>query len=782
MCRCIRGPSATTRSRGCCKPAPPPPASPDAPLFLFAARPADGEQRARSENALDVRKQEALERKYDDALATRDNGPRVSRALYWFSIAFAAYHVWTAGFGTPVDHRHMGVHLCGLFVMIFLGFPLVKSGDAMRFRAGRMRWGNAPLGDWLCAAVGCVAALFLWLSWGGLEFGEWKIRDQALRQGDPSAPDVVLGTALVALTLEIARRSIGPILPMIILVFVAFALLGPSMPFQVLQHPGVNWRLFINNMYFPNSGIFGVTLWVVSTVVFHFVVFGVVAQRMGLGKFFIDNAMILAGRYVGGPAKVSVVSSAFFGTISGSSIANTVSTGSLTIPNMKRLGYPARFAGGVEAAASAGGQITPPIMGAASFLMAEYLEVPYTTIVIAAIVPAAMHYIGVLSIVHFTARRLGLKAYPSDQIPRLFQVWREGWHHVIPLLALLVVLFSGYTPNMAAFIGLGLCASVGFASFSRPLSLLIPGALGTFILWKASHGGFSPVLAGILTGLVIVSLMHRGPRQNASELLDSLHVGTRYALAVGAAAAAVGIVVGVINTTGLGFRLGFMVTSGASDMAQGLHAALGWIPLDMFGQDAMRRFLSLALIAVACILMGAGLPTTALYIMLVSVAQPALSQLGIPALATHMFVLYYGVISEITPPVCASAYAAAGIAGANPFRTGVTAFTLGIGKLVVPMVFVYAPTMLIVLPDHFTWASFLQVSATCALGVFAVATAVSGFFLSDMPRGRRALAAVFGLMLVAPGGGSDLLGLAGAAALTLLQRAAPAGSGKTASC
>ena len=181
------------------------------------------------------------------------------------------------------------------------------------------------------------------------------------------------------------------------------------MPLQILKHPGVDWRQFINNMYFPAEGIFGVTLWIVSTVVFHFVLFGVVAQRMGLGQFFIDNAMVVAGKYTGGPAKVSVVSSAFFGTISGSSIANTVSTGSLPIPNMKRLGYPGHFAAGVEAASSAGGQITPPIMGAASFLMAEFLEVPYTTTVIAALVPASMHYIGVLSIVHFTAKRLGLK-------------------------------------------------------------------------------------------------------------------------------------------------------------------------------------------------------------------------------------------------------------------------------------------------------------------------------------------------------------------------------------
>jgi TRAP transporter 4TM/12TM fusion protein len=512
-----------------------------------------------------------------------------------------------------------------------------------------------------------------------------------------------------------------------------------------------------------------VTLWVVSTVVFHFVLFGVVAQRMGLGQFFIDNAMVVAGKYTGGPAKVSVVSSAFFGTISGSSIANTVSTGSLTIPNMKRLGYPGHFAGGVEAASSAGGQITPPIMGAASFLMAEFLEVPYTTIVIAAIVPASMHYIGVLSIVHFTAKRLGLKGYPKDQLPKFLQIWRERWYTVVPLAALLITLFTGYSPNMAAFMGLTFCIVVGFASFRKPLTMILPAAMMTFILWRVSNGAFSPAMGGVLGGLLILSLMHKGRRHGIKELLDSFHVGVGYALAVGAACAAVGIVVGVINTTGIAFRLGFMVTTGARDMAEVLYAMIGWIPLDIFAQAFMQQFMSLVLIAIACILMGAGLPTTALYIMLVSVAQPALAQLGVPALATHMFVLYYGVISEITPPVCASAYAAAGIAGANPFKTGVSAFTLGIGKLMVPMVFVYAPTMLIVLPEHFTLVSFLHVSLTCALGIFTIATAVSGYFLAPLNGLWRAVMAVAGLLMVAPGWESDLTALVVAAPVIYMQ-------------
>ncbi|MBX2884212.1 MAG: TRAP transporter fused permease subunit [Granulosicoccus sp.] len=726
-----------------------------------------------NDDALDAKALDELEKKYDSSLNTRDNGPTLTRFLYWASIAFAAYHLWTAGFGTPVDYVHMGVHLAGLFLFIFAGFPLIKYSAALEYRPiPVIKPGNVPLYDWIFMILAIAAALFLWLSWRGFNYAGFDVPEQMLRQGNPTTLDVFFGTVLVLAALEIARRTIGFILPLIILIFILFALLGPSIPVQILQHPGVDWRQFINNMYFPFEGIFGITLWVVSTVVFHFVLFGVVAQRMGLGQFFVDNAMMVAGRYTGGPAKVSVVSSAFFGTISGSSIANTVSTGSLTIPNMKRLGYPGHFAGGVEAASSAGGQITPPIMGAASFLMAEYLEVPYTTIVIAAIVPAMMHYIGVLSIVHFTAKKLGLKAYPREELPQFLRVWKSGWYTIIPLVALLIVLFSGYSPNMAAFMGISLCITVGFSTFRKPLTLILPLALLAFIFWKASPysgEGYSDVMAGILAGLTILGLMHRGERQSIKELFDSFHVGVQYALAVGAASAAVGIVVGVINTTGVGFRLGFMVTSGAADMAEDLVTMLSWIPSDAFSQPSIQQFLSLVMIAIACILMGAGLPTTALYIMLVAVAQPALAQLGVPPLATHMFVLYYGVISEITPPVCASAYAAAGIANANPFRTGINAFTLGIGKLMVPMVFVYAPTILIVLPEYFTITSFLQVSLTCAMGVFLIATAVAGFYKHAMGAVSRILMAVGGLLLVAPSGSSDLIALVVIAPVLLSQ-------------
>ncbi|MEM6678504.1 MAG: TRAP transporter permease [Pseudomonadota bacterium] len=668
----------------------------------------------------DVEKAEALERRYDTTLQTRTIAPWLSQFVYVFAIVFAAYHYYTAGFGTPVDYWHMGLHMSGLCILIFIGFPAFRSaGDMSAAAPAWYRIGNVPLWDWGFILLGIASALYVGITWYEIDFTilgiNFNLPEQVLRQGNPAQIDIVFGTILIIVLLEAVRRTLGIVVPIIIGVFTVYAVFGPYMPLQILMHPGISWAQYINNMYFPAEGIFGVTLWIVSTVVFHFVLFGVLAQRMGLGQFFVDIASVMAGRYTGGLAKVSVVSSAFFGTISGSSIANTVSTGSLTIPNMKKMGYPGHLAGGVEAASSAGGQITPPIMGAAAFVMAEFLEVPYTTVVLAALVPAAMHYIGVLSIVHFQARRLGLKGMAVEDIPLLWTVLKRGWPTAVPLVVLIYVLFSGYSPNMAAFWGITSALAVGFLNPMHRISL--------------------------------------------RDVADGCVMGVKYALAVGAVCAAIGIVVGVVNSTGLGFRLGFMVTNSARTMAEGVQPLIAALPLMDFSLDAVTLLISLCLIAVTCILMGAGLPTTALYIMLATVAQPALGNLGVPPIASHLFVLYYGVISEITPPVCASAYAAAGIAGANPFRTGLSAFSLGIAKLMVPMVFVYQPAMLIV-TDEFTWMAFLTTTITCGAGVFMVATAFAGFFLAPMPMLFRWIMAAAGVLMVAPGTTSDLWSLA----------------------
>ena len=660
---------------------------------------------------INVKEAEELEKKYDSGLQTRVIGPNLIKFTYYFSILFAAYHYITSGIGVPIDYWHMGSHMAGVMILVFIGFPAIrgKSNSQLQPNAWWI-YGNVPIWDWLLIIAGVSSAYYVGITWYEIDFeflgGRFQLPDQVMRQGNPAQIDVVFGTILVCVLLEAVRRTLGIIVPIIICIFTVYAVFGMYMPFQIIKHPGVSWDLFINSMYFPEEGIFGVTLWIVSTVVFHFVLFGILAQRMGLGQFFVDVATVAAGRYTGGLAKVSVVSSAFFGTISGSSIANTVSTGSLTIPNMKRMGYPGHLAGGVEAASSAGGQITPPIMGAAAFVMAEFLELPYTTIILAALVPAAMHYVGVISIVHFKAKRLGLSGMPESEIPKLWDVIRRGWPTAIPLAVLIYVLFSGYSPHMAAFWGITTALVVGF-----------------------------------------LNPMHR---IGLNDIMDGCVVGVKYALAVGAVCSAIGIVVGVVNTTGLGFRLGFMVTEVAVNFGEATLPLIAWFPLADFNLQDITLFISLVMIAVTCIFMGAGLPTTALYIMLATVAQPALGNLGVPPLASHLFVLYYGVISEITPPVCASAYAAAGIAGANPFKTGLSAFSLGIGKLLVPMVFVYSPAMLIVLDDYFTWAEFIQTATTCALGVFLISASVAGYFLAYMNGPSRVMFALAGLLLVSP--------------------------------
>jgi len=549
-----------------------------------------------------------------------------------------------------------------------------------------------------------------------------------LRVGNPNGLDLVFGTAMVVLLLEATRRSMGWPLTVIAIVALAYAVFGRQVP-GVFQHPGSGWASVVNHIYLQQEGIFGLPIVVVSTFVFHFVLFGVVATKMGLGQLFIDLAQALAGRYAGGPAKVSVISSAMLGTISGSSVANTVTTGALTIPAMKRVGFKPHFAGAVEAASSTGGQITPPIMGAAAFIMVEFLAIPYSQIVIAAIVPALMHYIAVFTIVHLEAKRTGLKGMPAEDIPRVASILKRGWPTLIPLVVLVAVIFMGYTPFMAAFWGITACIAVGLVNPMQRIGL--------------------------------------------ADLVDAFAAGAKYAIAVGAAAAAVGIVVGVITLSGVGFKISFTVTQIAANLADDLGPLLALLPFEVASQAELTLFLTLLFVAVTCVVMGAGVPTTALYIILVTLAAPALKAMGVPDLAAHFFVLYYGVLADLTPPVCVAAYAAAAIANANPFRTGVTAFMLGNAKVMVPFVFVYSPAMLIVLPDYFNWPDFLSVSITCAIGIVLLGGAAVGYMFGPLNGVQRLLLLVGSVSLVAPGWDSNILGFV-LAGLALGWQALPA--------
>ncbi|MBI2586944.1 MAG: TRAP transporter permease, partial [Rhodospirillales bacterium] len=652
---------------------------------------------------VDLKKVAALEHEYDPEMHFRALVQPSRFAVVALLVALSSFHYYTAGFGILPEHWHKGVHLGFVLGLIFLVFGYSKKVNDAAPDPAWWRPGNVPYYDWLLFAASVFCSLYLPVTLESMTF----------RIGNPNATDMVVGTVMIALVLEAARRAMGPVLPIIVGIFILYGIFGPYAP-GVLVHPGNTWAGFISHVYMTTEGIYGIPVKVVSTFVFHFVLFGVIATRMGLGQFFIDLAQCVAGRYAGGPAKVSVLSSAMFGTISGSSIANTVTTGSLTIPAMKRAGYPAHFAGAVEAAASTGGQITPPIMGAAAFVMMEFLEVSYLTVITAAIVPAFMHFLGVFTIVHLEAKRLGLKGTPAAEMPKLWLVIRDGWPNLIPLITLVTIIVQGYTPFMAAFWGITACIVVGFINPRNRLTI--------------------------------------------PKLIDAFQLGAKYALAVGAAAAAVGIVVGVVTITGAPFRISFMVTQAAAATSDGVLAFLSLLPFPTFSLSDLTLFFSLIFIAVACVALSAGIPTTALYIIVASIAAPVLVQLGIPPLAAHFFVLFYGILADITPPVCTSAYAAGAIAGANPFKTGMTAFRLGNAKALVPLVFVYSPSMLIVI-DGFTWEQFLSSFITCSIGVILLGSALTGHLLATIPVVQRLVLGFAALLLVTPGLQTDLVGV-----------------------
>lgn len=642
----------------------------------------------------------ALERKYDPETAFRATGPGIGLVITLGLIAMTLYHVYAAGFALIPELMHRAIHISFVLSLVFLLFSWRKSPSTDLPPPAWYRVGGVPLLDLLWAVLAVAAALYLPLL---------PAAQVAQRVGDPSQTDVFMGSALLVLTLEAARRSIGPTLPIIALVFMAFALFGPHAP-GALKHGGTSWLGLVNHLYMTNQGIYGIAIGVMAKYVFLFIVFGVLATRIGLGQLFIDVAMVLAGRYAGGPAKVAIFSSAFMGTISGSSIANTVTTGALTIPAMKKVGYPPHFAAAVEATSSTGGQITPPILGAAAFIMAEYLEMPLRDILAAALFPAMLHYFGIFIMVHLEAKRLGLRGLRVEELPKLGIVLKMHWLSIIPLVMLVYMILGGWTPDYAAVYSIIACVVIGFLNPVNRLTL--------------------------------------------RDLGEVLAAGARNTLAVGAAAATVGIVVGVVTLTGVGFRLGYMVVQTANDLG----AVLGnfW-PLSLASVAQWSLFLSLFFIAMACILMGAGIPTTATYIILVAVAAPALAAQQVQPLVSHFFVFYYGVLADITPPVALAAYAAAGIAGSNPFQTGNTAFRLGIAKALVPFVFVYSPSLLLV-AEGFTWSAFLVTLTGAALGIACLGVAFSGFFLAPVSRPWRWWLGGVSFLFIAPGLATMALG------------------------
>ena len=697
-----------------------------------------------------------LEETFDPEVRFRPLLPGTTWLVAGLLFALSLFHYYTAGFGLLAETTHRGIHLAFVAALIFLVFPF-RARDAARLPVASWHHpGGIGLLDWALAIAAVVSALYV----------PWIYDDLAFRVGNPLPLDVIMGTLSILVLLEATRRTIGWALPAIAIGMMAYAMFGRAMP-SILAHPGNGWAGIVNHQYLTSQGIYGVALGVVATYVFHYVLFGVLATRIGLGRLFIDLASAVAGRHVGGPAKVSIFGSALFGMISGSSIANTVTVGSLTIPAMMRLGYPRHFAAAVESTASTGGQITPPIMGAAAFLMVEFLNLPYQSIILAAIVPAAMHFWGVFWQVHFEARKLGLRGIPPEDLPVVREVLRRDWPTAIPLFVLLIVLFSGFTPYLAAFWGISACVVVGLTRRRGDVAL---GFLAAIILADLagllSEGWVTIAILGA-SALACAASLSRDPEARAAlaGIADAFVLGAKYAIAVGAAAAVVGLIIGVVTLTGVGFKISSIVTSTAEALAS---LAGGILPAMLFDARSLTLFFTLVMTAIVCILLGCGVPTTATYIIMVTVAAPTLGLLGVEPIVAHFFVFYFGVLADITPPVALAAYAAASMAGADPFRTGNTAFRLALAKALVPFVFVYGPAMLIV-TRGFTWTEFLFISVTCALGVVALAAALTGFALTRMPGWQRALAAVAGLLMMAPGAAATLTGLAVAVPVCLAQ-------------
>jgi TRAP transporter 4TM/12TM fusion protein len=691
---------------------------------------------------------EAIIKKYDAESNFRNLAGFTAMVSRVACICLSLFHVYTAGFGLLNEVAHRTVHLSFVLGLVFLIFPRRRSyGKPMPWVFGLgfsalylfltwqlthriaddvPQWANIALygviglicltalpleqlrgfgdrlsiADWPLALAGSGISLYLVIF-----FHEIFVENI----GFPKPSEYIMGLLAIVMVSEAARRTMGETLPLVGALALLYGLLGPHLP-DVLAHRGYDIVRIVQHLYLGTEGIYGVAVGVVATYVFHFVLFGVLAQASGLGQLFIDLATMLAGRFIGGPAKVSVVSSGFFGMISGSPIANTVTTGAFTIPMMKKRGFTPVFAGAVEASASCGGQVTPPIMGASAFVMSEMLGIPYNEIILIAIAPAFFHYLAAILMVHLEAKRLGLEGLRPDEIPKFLPTMKRSWHLMIPLSVMVTLLIMQFTPYLAAFWGIILTV---ICSYIPP------------IMKRLGFSGMDE--EGLLT-----------PRR----LLLSLENGARAALGIGAACACVGFILGVITLTGMGFKFSGAVLQISSSMG---HLVSMLVPFNLISTGAASLFFGLIMVALACILMGTGIPTTPCYIILASIAGPAMMDMGIPLLATHFFVFYYGVLADVTPPVALAAYAGAGIAGSDPMKTGLTAFKLSMGKGLVPFMFVYAPSLLLI---NFTWTEFSIVMLSGILGIFALSVAFIGYFIRNTRMWENAILIIGGLFLV----------------------------------
>ncbi|MBD3418662.1 MAG: TRAP transporter fused permease subunit [Chitinivibrionales bacterium] len=562
--------------------------------------------------------------------------------------------------------KSRAVHLAFAMLLVFISTPFTRITKGIS--AFLQPLNRLPVLHYLLSGIGCLAALYLMLDWEGI----------AMRSGSPNGRDIVVGLTVFVLLLEAARRVIGPALSIIALVFTAYAFLGPFMP-PLLAFKGVSLTRFVTQISLSSEGIYGIPLGVSASIVYLFVLMGALLERAGAGRFFIDMALSVLGRFRGGPAKAAVVSSGLMGLVSGSSIANIVTTGTFTIPLMKKIGYPAKKAAATEVAASTDGQIMPPIMGAAAFIIAEYVNVAYIEVVKAAMIPAFVSYCALFYITHLEACKLGLTGLAKSEVPSFRKTLAGGFHYLIPIgMLLMELLVLRHSPELAAFrTMMTLFAVIVYQELRKSLG---------------AKSGFAPAI-----------------RQSAVTIMQGCINGSRNMIPVALATAAAGIIVGIVN-----MGIGGMITQIVETLAMG------------------NIFLLLLITAVASLVLGMGLPTTATYIVMASLTAPIIVQVGgvygfvVPLIAAHLFCFYFGILADDTPPVGLASYAAAAIAGSRPIPTGIQGFLYDLRTAIIPFMFIFNTDLLLHEVDSVAYGLLVFVMAMAA--AFAFTSAVQGWF------------------------------------------------------
>lgn len=676
-------------------------------------------------------------RKYDAEARFRTLSGPSGVIVAGIAVGLSLFQLYTAGTGPLEALKQRSLHLTLIMVLAFLLYPGSK-------RASRA----APTWvDWALAGATVLCVGYLFYNFHGL----------VMRNGVILSWELALGAAGAVLLFEAARRVLAKELLLLAIAFLAYAYLGRYIP-GTLGHRGYSTSRIIEHMWFGTEGVFGIALSVSATYMFLFILFGAVLGATGLSQLINDGAMALAGRSPGGPAKVAVIATGFMGMLTGSAVANAASTGAFTIPVMKRAGYRPEFAAAVEGAGGTGGAFMPPVMGAAAFLISEYTSIPYGQICVAAAIPAILYYLSLWMMVHFEARKQGLRGLSRDELPRVWPAIRERGHLLLPVALMVYLLVANYTPLFAGYWAIIATFATAWAREELEAVLrrrgrlrerayaLLPVAVfaGAFASprFDAASAAFASLVAAFALALF--------RSQHSATLLAlrvSLQDGARRAIGVALAIAIVGFVIGTASLSSLGMNLGVFIEQ-------------------LAGESVL---LALFFTMLTCIVVGTGIPTTPTYIVVSIIAAPVLGRMGIAKLAAHLFVFYYGVLADVTPPTALSSYTAAGIAGADPQRTTWIAWKLAMAGFIIPFYFTMNPVLLLnVVPVGA--ASLVLAVATSLVGTVALAMALQGWALRRAGPVERLVLLAAALLLIAPGVAYDIAGFAGLGAVLAYQK------------